>query len=150
MGGRAFVFLSLVLRRTLSHPCVCALHHIVSVEKGSLLNNALFYHPCSLIKQNKSYIQDIHSERSVNEFVKIIQKTDFDGVSGRINFVNNQHSRLSNVKVYNIFQNYFRFSVLYANFSLHCADYAVVRERDPRDRGVRAQLPPRHGCQADH
>ena len=57
------------------------------------------YHPYSLIKQNKSYIQDIHSERSVNEFVKIIQKTDFDGVSGRINFVNNQHSRLSNVKV---------------------------------------------------
>ena len=53
----------------------------------------------SLIKQNKSYIQDIHSERSVNEFVKIIQQTDFQGVSGRINFVNGQHSRLSNVKV---------------------------------------------------
>lgn len=51
-----------------------------------------------LIKQNKSYIQDIHSERSVNEFVKIIGESDFHGVTGRINFANG-HSRLSNIKV---------------------------------------------------
>ena len=38
--------------------------------------------------------------------------------------------------------------ICFANLSFHCADYAVVRERDPRDRGVRAQLPPLHGCQA--
>lgn len=52
-----------------------------------------------LIKQNKSYIQDIHSERSINEFVNIITTTDFFGVTGRINFPNKGHSRLSNVKV---------------------------------------------------
>lgn len=75
-----------------------------------------------LIKQNKSYIQDIHrsvffycfwtgkmqlfndifwflfSERSVNEFVNIISTMDFQGVTGRINF-HNGNSRLSNIKV---------------------------------------------------
>ena len=49
-------------------------------------------------RQNKSYIQDIHSPRSVDEFVNIIAETDFHGVSGRINFANG-HSRLSNIKV---------------------------------------------------
>ena len=52
----------------------------------------------TLIKQNQSYIQDIHSERSVNKFVDIIRATDFYGVSGRINFAHG-NSRLSNVKV---------------------------------------------------
>lgn len=51
-----------------------------------------------LIKQNKSYIQDIHSERSVNKLVDIIRATDFQGVSGRINFARG-HSRLSNIKI---------------------------------------------------
>lgn len=51
-----------------------------------------------LIKQNQSYIQDIHSERSINKFVEIIRSTDFYGVSGRINFVHG-NSRLSNIKV---------------------------------------------------
>ncbi|TRY61846.1 hypothetical protein TCAL_10559 [Tigriopus californicus] len=51
-----------------------------------------------LIKQNKSYIQDIHSDRSINEFVDIIGDTDFVGVTGRINFPNG-HSRLSNIKI---------------------------------------------------
>ena len=55
-----------------------------------------------LIKQNQSYIQDIHSPRSIKKYVDIISKMDFDGVSGRINFPNNGHSRLSNIKVYNI------------------------------------------------
>ena len=51
-----------------------------------------------LIKQNQSYIQEIHSDRSINKFVEIIGNTDFHGVSGRINFVHG-HSRLSNIKV---------------------------------------------------
>ena len=53
---------------------------------------------CFVYRQNKSYIQDIHSPRSVDEFVNIISETDFHGVSGRINFANG-HSRLSNIKV---------------------------------------------------
>ncbi len=57
-----------------------------------------------LIKQNKSYIQDIHSERSVGEFVKIIADTDFHGVTGRINYASGRNSRLSNVKVGKLLQ----------------------------------------------
>ena len=53
-----------------------------------------------LIKQNNSYIQEIHSERSVKKFVEIIAESDFHGVSGRINFANGRgHSRLSNIKI---------------------------------------------------
>ena len=52
-----------------------------------------------LIKQNQSYIQDIHSSRSINKYVDIISSMDFNGVSGRINFPNNGHSRLSHIKV---------------------------------------------------
>ncbi len=55
-----------------------------------------------LIKQNQSYIQDIHSERSVNKFVDIIRSLDFKGVSGRINF-RSGNSRLSNIKVRRVF-----------------------------------------------
>ena len=55
-----------------------------------------------LIKQNQSYIQDIHSERSVNKFVEIIRSIDFTGVSGRINF-HHGNSRLSNIKVSSFF-----------------------------------------------
>ena len=51
-----------------------------------------------LIKQNQSYIQDIHSARSIQKFVEIIRTTDFDGVSGKIKFVNG-NSRRSNIKV---------------------------------------------------
>ena len=52
-----------------------------------------------LVKQDQSYIQDIHSNRSVNAFVDIIHSMDFNGVSGRINFVHS-NSRLSNVQVH--------------------------------------------------
>ena len=52
-----------------------------------------------LIGQNQSYIQDIHSRRSINKYVDIISRMDFDGVSGRINFPTNGHSRQSNIKV---------------------------------------------------
>ncbi|XP_023326697.1 uncharacterized protein LOC111700109 isoform X2 [Eurytemora carolleeae] len=49
-----------------------------------------------LIRQNKSYIQDLHSKRTVEEFVNIIKKVDFQGVTGRINFYN-RNSRLSQI-----------------------------------------------------
>ena len=49
-------------------------------------------------QSNKSYIQNLHSERTVREFVKVIKNTSFSGVSGWISF-NEQPSRLSNVKV---------------------------------------------------
>ena len=52
-----------------------------------------------LVEQsNQSYIQNMHSERTVNAFVKIIRETDFYGVSGRINF-KGRPSRLSNIRI---------------------------------------------------
>ena len=51
-----------------------------------------------LVKQNQSYIQDIHSRRSASKFMEIIRATDFNGVSGRINFAQG-NSRLSKIKV---------------------------------------------------
>ena len=47
---------------------------------------------------NMSYLQNLHSERTVNAFVKIINETDFHGVSGRINF-KGRPSRLSNIRI---------------------------------------------------
>merc|ERR1711971_1346209 len=53
----------------------------------------------TLVKQsNESYIQNLHSPRTVEEFVKIINQTDFQGVSGRINF-KGRTSRLSNIRI---------------------------------------------------
>ena len=51
-----------------------------------------------LIQQDKAMIQDLHSEKTVNEFVKIIKKLDFNGVSGRINFIEG-NSRLSETRI---------------------------------------------------
>ena len=47
---------------------------------------------------NQSYIQNLHSDRTVNAFVKIIKDMDFNGVSGRINF-KGRPSRLSNIRI---------------------------------------------------
>ena len=47
---------------------------------------------------NQSYIQNLHSDRTVNAFVKIIKEMDFTGVSGRINF-KGRASRLSNIRI---------------------------------------------------
>ena len=73
----------------------------------------------------QSFIQNLHSEQSVEEFVKIISATDFNGVSGRINF-RGRPSRLSEVKIlqssgiycnnYNI--NFLRFNDFKINFSV--------------------------------
>ena len=52
-----------------------------------------------LIRQNKSYTTAIGSNRSISKYIDIISKMDFNGVSGRINFPNHGHARLSNIKV---------------------------------------------------
>ena len=52
-----------------------------------------------LIRTNQSYIQELHSNRSVHKFSDIIRKTDFKGVSGRINFDGSRNSRLSHINV---------------------------------------------------
>ncbi len=57
-----------------------------------------------LVKQNKSYIQDFRTERSIEKFVEIINEIDFFGVTGRINFVAG-HSRLSNIKIMQWYDN---------------------------------------------
>ena len=49
-------------------------------------------------QRNQSYLQNLHSERTVNAFVRIIKDTDFHGVSGRINF-KGRPSRLSNIRI---------------------------------------------------
>ena len=51
-----------------------------------------------LIQQDKALIQDLHSEKTVNAFVEIIKSLDFNGVSGRINFLDG-NSRLSETKI---------------------------------------------------
>merc|ERR1719458_1351340 len=66
-----------------------------------------------LIKQNQSYIQDILSSRSINKYVDIISSMDFNGVSGRINFPNNGHSRLSHIKIVQWYQNDSRVIAIY-------------------------------------
>lgn len=39
-----------------------------------------------LIKEDSSYLTDIHSERTTKRLVELIWSTDFDGVSGRVRF----------------------------------------------------------------
>ena len=54
----------------------------------------------TLVSKNTStsYIQNLHSDQTVREFVNIIKNMDFEGVSGRINF-KGRPSRLSNVRI---------------------------------------------------
>ena len=52
-----------------------------------------------LVNLNKSYIHSLHTDRTIRKYVDIISSMDFYGVSGRINFPNHGHSRLSNIKV---------------------------------------------------
>merc|ERR1711892_1530662 len=49
-----------------------------------------------LMKVDKALVQDLHSEKAMAAFVKIIKEQDFQGVSGRINF-HDGHSRLSEI-----------------------------------------------------
>ena len=51
-----------------------------------------------LMKVDKALVQDLHSEKTMAKFVKIIKEQDFDGVSGRINFEDG-HSRLSEINI---------------------------------------------------
>ena len=54
----------------------------------------------TLVSKNTttSYIQNLHSDKTVKEFVRIIKDTDLQGVTGRINF-RGRPSRLSNVRI---------------------------------------------------
>merc|ERR1711892_44984 len=51
-----------------------------------------------LMKVDKALVQDLHSEKAMAAFVKIIKEQDFQGVSGRINF-HDGHSRLSEINI---------------------------------------------------
>ena len=51
-----------------------------------------------MIKQDRSLMQDLHSEQTSSQFVKIIKNLDFAGVSGRINFIHG-NSRLSETRI---------------------------------------------------
>ena len=83
--------------------------YIVDIEKGLkpdknsgyVYDAVLLYAKALhiLVEQtNQSYIQNLHSDRTVNAFVKIIREIDFNGVSGRINF-KGRPSRLSNIEI---------------------------------------------------
>ena len=52
-----------------------------------------------LVLEDATYLQNLHSLRSAEAFVRIIRNIDFDGVSGRINF-HNRTSRLSDIDVF--------------------------------------------------
>ena len=51
-----------------------------------------------LLRQDETYLQNLHSNRSVKRFVEIIKNIDFDGVSGKINFIG-RSSRLSDINI---------------------------------------------------
>ncbi|OXA51550.1 Gamma-aminobutyric acid type B receptor subunit 1 [Folsomia candida] len=51
-----------------------------------------------LLKQNHSHITNLHSEKTTNTFVKIINETDFYGVSGHIRFIGGP-SRVSTINI---------------------------------------------------
>ena len=84
-------------------------HHSLDIEKGikadknsGYVYDAVLLYAKALHKlveeTNQSYIQNLHSDRTVNAFVKIIKEMDFTGVSGRINF-KGRASRLSNIRI---------------------------------------------------
>ena len=51
-----------------------------------------------LIQKDETFIQNLHSNRTVEAFVDIIKNIDFNGVSGRINFFG-RSSRLSDIDI---------------------------------------------------
>ncbi|XP_015109781.1 uncharacterized protein LOC107036360 [Diachasma alloeum] len=52
-----------------------------------------------LIKENQSYVFDLHSEKTVNRLTDIIAESDFNGVSGNVKFYGST-SRLTTVKFF--------------------------------------------------
>ncbi|XP_069698476.1 uncharacterized protein [Periplaneta americana] len=50
-----------------------------------------------LMKENQTFLSDIHSSVSTQRFVELLEATDFHGVSGRIRFLG--ASRVSNINV---------------------------------------------------
>ena len=51
-----------------------------------------------LVQRDETFLQNLHSRRSVEAFVDIIKNIDFNGVSGRINFFG-RTSRLSDIDI---------------------------------------------------
>ncbi|XP_076336163.1 uncharacterized protein LOC143239183 [Tachypleus tridentatus] len=52
----------------------------------------------SLFKENHNYIASLHTKKTSERFVTLINQTDFSGVSGRVNFVGS--SRLSELDIW--------------------------------------------------
>ena len=57
-----------------------------------------------LVQTDETYLQNLHSNRSVEAFVDIIKNIDFHGVSGRINF-HGRSSRLSDIDIIQWYKN---------------------------------------------
>ena len=77
---------------------------------------------------NKSYIQNMHSDRTVREFVKIIKNTSFEGVTGKINF-DGQPSRLSNARVLQWVKNDLN-ELLEHEIGVYVPDYRTSERKD--------------------
>ena len=56
-----------------------------------------------LVQQDSTFLQNLHSNRSVKAFVDIISQLDYQGVSGRINFFG-RSSRLSDIDIIQWYQ----------------------------------------------
>lgn len=52
-----------------------------------------------LVKENISYVSTLHNEETVARLTEIVSHTDFQGVSGRINFAGGGASRISSVEI---------------------------------------------------
>ena len=87
----------------------------------------------TLINKNdtSSYIHNLHSEQSVTEFVNIIKKMDFEGVSGRINF-KNRPSRLSNVRILQWLKNTSN-DIFENDIGLYSPDYGELENNNPSE-----------------
>ena len=76
-----------------------------------------------LMEEDKALVQDLHSEKAMSAFVKIIKEQDFQGVSGRINF-HDGHSRLSEINILQLEV----FNQLTPNSSLSSEKHLKIKE----------------------
>ncbi|GLH00495.1 Insulin-like receptor [Gryllus bimaculatus] len=52
-----------------------------------------------LARENQTYLIEIHSDTTTRRFVEVLQNTNFDGVSGNIQFINGGPSRVTTIHV---------------------------------------------------
>ncbi|CAB3366072.1 Hypothetical predicted protein [Cloeon dipterum] len=79
----------------------CNKHKIEPSNYGGYSNDAVWAYAYALDKlfqENQSYVADLHTDEASRAFVKHLNNTDFNGVSGHIKF-NNGPSRVSVVNV---------------------------------------------------